>query len=432
MTRASWFKREVRARMEKTGERYTTARAHVLAARGVAADDDRGPCVPGVCSDTGAVRNFLEASGVRTPEGEPLSEAMVTGLAGGVGFLYIVFEYKDTPPLLSVLTRYDSAADRFAAGALERLGLEADLQETTSASKARKTLDAALDAGRPFLCVVDQIALERSLGPAEYRGMMPTLVCVTGRDGDELIVDTGAAEPLRVAPDAFAGMRAAYKKGKHRSWTVKESEVTDLDSAVRRAVSDCAQRYTEAPYKGYASNFGLAGMEKWARLLVDEKDKKGWPKLFPEGGAACLALRRTYQGLQHELTPPAAGRGLYAEFLREAARITGHAPYSGAAERYDTAAERWTRIAERIASCGVPEVRTGCEMLDRYAEFLDEQATSSGSKLALELRESSKQGELSKESARALYRELAELVESAIDAERNALAALENAVEVKA
>lgn len=28
----------------------------------------------------------------------PLSEALLTGLAGGVGFLYIVFEYKDTPP----------------------------------------------------------------------------------------------------------------------------------------------------------------------------------------------------------------------------------------------------------------------------------------------------------------------------------------------
>lgn len=435
MTRASWFKREVRARMTKTGERYTTARAHVLAARGIAPDEtgaDGYPYLPGVCSDTGAVRNFLEASGVRTSGGEVLSEALVTGLAGGVGFLYIVFEYQGTPPLLSILTRFDSAADRFAAGSLERLGLELEQTETTSANKARKTLDAALDAGRPFLCVVDQIALERSLGPAEYRGMLPTLVCVTGRDGDALLVDTGAAKPLRVTHDAFAEMRAACKKGKHRSWTVAETKLTDLDDAVRQAISDCARRYTEAPYKGYASNFGLAGMEKWAKLLVDEKDRKGWPQLFSEGGRACLALRRTYQGLQHELTPPAAGRGLYAEFLREAATHTGHAPYAEAAGRYDEAAERWTRIAERIASCDVPEVRTGCEMLDRYAEFLDEQATGSGTQLALQLRASSSEAELSKEAALELYRELSELVQAAIDAERAALAALEDAVEVKA
>ncbi len=439
MTRSSDFKRAVRARMAKTGERYTTARAHVLArlikeAGGTKSGDPSGyPYRPGVCRDTGALSNWLAAQGVVSPHsGEPLSEALLTGLAGGVGFLYIVFEYKDIPPTLSVLARYDTAAERFALAGLEKLGLDCRSIETTSATKARKELDSALDAGKPVLCVVDSVAIAQSPAPQMMVGMAPTVVTVVATEGDDLLIDVGAAEPTRISREAFDKARSAFKKGKHRMVILDEpSKPKDLVASIHRAIAECADRYTNAPYKGYASNFGLAGLEKWARLLVDERDKKGWPTLFPEGHQACFALRRTYQGIHHEMTPPSAGRGMYADFLREALEITEHSPYARAAEAFDQAAATWDAIGETITSCGVDAVQSGCEMLDTYAELLDTQATDAQrAKVATQLGQSAESGKLDKKAALELYAQLASQVEAVLQAERVALGALTDALAV--
>jgi len=88
------FKRLVRARMGRTGEAYTTARAHLRPA----ADPDAGPAAPlrGRHPDTAALARLLAALDVTDPAtGRPITEAMVLGVAGGIGFAYFVFEYKD-------------------------------------------------------------------------------------------------------------------------------------------------------------------------------------------------------------------------------------------------------------------------------------------------------------------------------------------------
>ncbi|MCA8981550.1 MAG: DUF4872 domain-containing protein [Planctomycetes bacterium] len=436
MTRGRSFKREVRARMEKTGERYTAARARILAkwAPTETADDGAYPFSPGLCRDTGAARNWLHALGVRELSGgKPLSEALLTGLSGGVGFLYMVFEYKGLPPLLSVLTRYDTCADQFVIGGLTRLGIDARITETTSAKKARAELDAALEAGTGALCVVDSVTLAQSAAARELTGMVPTVVAVVGEEGGELLVDCGGAEPLRTDHASFAKARAGYKKAKHRMLTAqRDAQPSDLAGAVHGAVDSCLERYENAPFKGFASNFGFAGMEKWARLLTDERDPKGWPRLFPDGRAACLGLRRAFEGLEHEMTSTGAGRFAYADFLRDAARITGCEAYASAAERYDGAAKRWSAVAESIAACDVREVRSGCELLDAYSELLDAQAPSAEREsLAARLSDSSKACDLDVHAARAIYAQLSELVQEAVDTERQAVEALSGAVAVR-
>lgn len=441
MTQNRDFKQRVRARMQKTGERYTAARAQLLVGRDagefpVTESVNGYSFAPGVCRDTGAATNMLRAAGLRVPgSGEPLSEALVTGLAGGVGFLYIVFEYGGMPPILSVLMRYDTAADQFVVGGLKRLGVGVDVQETTSAAKAGKALLSALDAGRPALCVVDAVTLAqtlnvRSTAPFEMAGHVPTVVCAVGREDGAIIIDAGRARPLRVSEKAFAEARAAFKKGKHRMAGVPKGTVLkDLGGPVMEAIAACVDRYENAPYKGFASNFGFAGMTKWAELLVDERNAKGWPKLFPEGRLACLGLRRVYEGLEHEMTGPAGGRALYADFLREAATITKRKRIAAAAETYDTAAERWSAIARFIADCDVRAVKSGCEILDRYAELIDADAPVEERNATVgALRESSQACDLSHAAALELYRELAGMVRAATDAERAAVEALRAAL----
>ena len=102
MTRQRDFKSLVRERMAKTGERYTTARTHLLAR--TIRHSQPAKAFPGVLSGydtfggqqpgTGAIHNVLRFVGIASALGAPPSEAMINGLCGGPGFLYAVFDTK--------------------------------------------------------------------------------------------------------------------------------------------------------------------------------------------------------------------------------------------------------------------------------------------------------------------------------------------------
>ncbi|MGE0479566.1 MAG: DUF4872 domain-containing protein [Phycisphaerae bacterium] len=461
MTSHRDFKLAIRERMAKTGERYTAARAVLLQAVQGAdsaapthphADLDpsaKNPSLPGVafasapppgtfagytsfggiCRDTGALRNVLAATGVRAAHNHaPLSEALVNGLCGGVGFLYAVFEYKGFPPMLSVLTRYDTMPDAFIAGGVARLGLTIRQSETTSAAAATRALDAALANATPALCVVDAVALSSdAAGPGEMLGMAPTVVAVAGIDGAELLIDDGGVAPRRMSRESFARARAAYKKGKQRLVTFErpESEV-ELADAVRAAAVATGRRFFESPYKGFASNFGLAGLEKWRRLLTDEKDKKGWPALFHESHLAYLALRRTHDGIEHEFTAPAAGRPLYADFLAEAATIAGDARLAAVAERMRRAGAVWRNLSTLIATCGDDAVERGCALGDSARELFDEagapgaRSAAAAGRIAQERESLARSCRLSTARARELFAAIAERVGEVLAIERPA------------
>ncbi|HEX6366503.1 MAG TPA: hypothetical protein VF000_10205, partial [Agromyces sp.] len=99
MTARKHLKQLVRERMRKTGEAYTVARRHV-------ADPDpswefRG----GIDGDAAAFANVLAHLGVVAPHtGEPLTEAMVLGVGGGLGAGYILCELPAHPVRSRVLT----------------------------------------------------------------------------------------------------------------------------------------------------------------------------------------------------------------------------------------------------------------------------------------------------------------------------------------
>ncbi|MBL8878824.1 MAG: DUF4872 domain-containing protein [Phycisphaerales bacterium] len=440
MTAHRDFKRSIRERMKKTGERYTAARAVLLQARAIEKPTTRiaglfpdYECCGGVCRDTGALRNFLAACGVGVAQNrESLSEALVNGLCGGVGFLYAVFEYKGWPPILSVLTRYDTMPDSYIANGLARLGIEMTRTETTSAATARKALDQAIASQQPALCTVDCVGMMiEEPGPLQMAGAAPTVVTVAGVDGTELLIDDGAVEPRRMSHESFAGARAMYKKGKQRLITVStRGQRVDLGQCTIDAITATADRFTNAPYKGFASNFGFAGLEKWQKLLIDTKDKKGWPTLFPGGKPAYFGLRRAFDGIEHEFTAPAAGRPIYAQFLREAARITNRARLNGAADLFDKAGDSWSALTRAMATCGDAAVEQGCKLGDSARELFDEappDCKAGIQRISRERTSLANECTLSASQAAGLYAELSRHVGEILAIEREAVATMQAA-----
>ena len=440
MTKQRDFKALVRERMDKTGERYTAARAQLLgkAATPSPTQHTFSGVLPGydtfggIQSGTAAVRNTLASMGsVSAIDGAPFTESLVNGLCGGPGFLYAVFEYKGWPPMLSLALRSRSMPDVYIAAGLSRVGMKVTTSETTSPSAARKALDAALADGKAALCVTDAASLPWTGLPKAFVGGGPHVVAVAGRDGDDFWIDDRAARPRRISAAQLSTARAAYRQAKNRLMTLDGPKPGyDARRALRDAIADTAKCYVEpAVPKSFWVNCGFSGLDKWRQMLVDPKDKRGWPTFFAEGARACAGLQRLHESIESQ-SAPHAGRSLYADFLDDAARTLAAPPLEKAAATYREAGVLWASIGDIVANCDDAAVRRACGLADARleAEDSDDGGPQAAAKPCAErwqdLQDIASGCKLTKSDTGALYADIASVVGRIADAERAAVALL--------
>ncbi len=105
---------------------------------------------------------------------------------------------------------------------------------------------------------------------------------------------------------------------------VDDRNTRPLTDAVRAGIRDCVTQLG-----GTSASFALPAWQKWAKLLTDGRNAKGWPRVFADGRGLVAALL----GVWEEVSPVGASgghlRGLYADFLDEAAPLLG--PVAGEA-----------------------------------------------------------------------------------------------------
>ena len=358
------LKRLVRERMARTGESYSTARRHVVGHK---------QNTPGGHHRLSLlVARLLRHEGHVAPHtGQPFTEAMVCGLAGGIGCLYAVFEYKGLPPMVTLVAQHHP--DPWAPAALRRAGVAFTEGHNGSPEPALVALRRDLDAGRAVLCTVSRGDLPWY--PADPFAADPYPVLVTA-DGDGLLVDDGVGEPHPVAAEEFVAAWSAHRKGRYHRLTVAPGRAGALD--IEGALATTVAHLT-GPVLGNAFdvNFGLSGLERFAGQLADERTKTGWPKRFaddPHGLAA--AFIRVHDCLERELTAPGATRPLYATFLDEAAGVLAGAGSGGGAagagdrlrlagRLYRESGARWSGLAGAAlsASTGTERPETALRRL---------------------------------------------------------------------
>ncbi len=421
MTDQRTLKTRIRQRMQRNGERYTTAHAHILAGRSQTSTS-KIPFVGGQQSEIAAATNLLNAAGVTGPDGSPLSEAQVFGLSGGVGFLYGVFRY-DTGPTMTITVRNTSMPDTFLDQLWSTDGLDVTVSSTGGAKKAAAELDAVLDAGRRALITVGAGAMGYLGLPADESAMYPMAVAVIGRDGDQYLIDDRSPLPHRVDVETIRAARAVVRSTKHRMVDVRGGEV-EWDEVIPAAIVAGAERYNTPPVKQFAPNVGLAGLAKWQHLLTDEKDRMSWAKVFTEGHDAAIGFGRIYECIEHSYTAPAAGRPLQAEFLRWAWDVTSEKRFRQAAERFERAAHHWAKIAELAASAH-PAVSEAAVFMDKRAELLDSGADPAQLAEAYRCQnEAIESADITSDDAAAVRELIATEVAEIVEREGNALAIL--------
>ena len=125
-----------------------------------------------------------------------------------------------------------------------------------------------------------------------------------------------------------------------------DAPAAELDTdGLRQAVRDGLAEQVE--HLGQRSDsFSLPAFRKWARLLTDPGNAKAWPRVFADRVGLFDACLSVYENLEPVGWGGGNLRGLYAEFLDEAAGLLDAPALGKAAAAYREAAARWHEVAE--------------------------------------------------------------------------------------
>jgi butirosin biosynthesis protein H-like/uncharacterized protein DUF4872 len=409
MTARKHLKARIRARMAETGERYVTARRHVVGVDDPPVVDHGYRLRGGVHPDTAGVANVLAHHGVVCGHtGEPLSEAMVLGIGGGLGAGYILWEFESRGGAILVLgfrNRWQYP-DRWMKAVLERLAVPAAHLETGGARTAARQLDEALAAGRPALATIDLEGIGYWHLPPEMEGRGGYPVVVYASDGDAVHVDDRFVGPRTVSREVLDSARGRVVSYRNRLCVIEpdrdELPVELLRDAVRAGLADAAEHLGSG-----SDSFGLPAWRKWARMMTGSA-AKAWPRVFASGRGLAGALLSTYEGIQPVGSDGGHLRGLYADFLDEAAVLLEDPALSERAVAWRAAAAQW----EALADLALPAGRLR-ELLAEVHGTVVEGGDASGPAAELwELRRS-----LDVEPAADLFAAMAEMLEEIYEAE---------------
>jgi len=358
MTEQKSLKRLVRERMSRTGESYTTAHRHVTARR---EPTEAAPAIyepglvpgyssfgPGSHQPSALVRHLLAAAGV------DLSEPMACGLGGGVGFLCAVFEYREVDhPLLTIVAQHHPMP--WLSTVAQNLGLQLETVHSSSATAARRKLDACLERGEPAQLTVGRGLLPQHPDVSPLEAADPYQVVVAGRHGDEYLVDDLTTTPHVIDGERLLEAWAAHRKGRFEQTTVVRNSTEPIAHDPRSAVAAATGRAIEmtadhltGPVLGnsFDVNFGLSGMRKLADELRDGSTRQGWQRRFAKAAHVQYACRRLAECLTSVHTAEAATRPLYARFLAEAHDLVPSPPLAGAVTCFEDSGQSWAALAQ--------------------------------------------------------------------------------------
>lgn len=345
MTGQKQLKARIRERMARTGERYATARSHFVTSNEVDVDFGwqlRGGTDP----DAASLANLLAHRRIVASSG-PLSEALVFGISGGIGAGYILWEFQQSKGIHLVLGfgHAWNYLDRRLVPALSRLQLDSELTRTGGTKTASAALSRELEAGNPAIIWPDRYQVGYWSLPSHLDGHGGHPVIAYAQSEGRVHLDDRNLSPLTVHRDELDAARARVGSYKNAMLTVRSRDLTIDDARIESAVRE-GLRATIDHLSSSSTSFSLPAWRKWSKLLVDGKDKKGWPTVFAGGTDLLNGLTGTWDAI----TPASAAgghlRGLFGDFLGEAAVLLDLPQLEQEAVRWRAIGDLWSDLAD--------------------------------------------------------------------------------------
>ncbi len=324
----------------------------------------------GTHPETATIKNVLASLGVKAPHtGKPFTEAMLLGVAGGLGIGYILWEFKKYASAILVMAFQNkwNYPVKFTTNLCNRLGIKPVFKETSGTVAAEKHLKEALENGTPAIAWVDQFHLPYMHLPETLNGCMSWIVTAYGLDeaGNKVFIDDLGKKPLTLSGEEFAKARARIPSYKNRLLLLEAPKAIDIENAIIEGIRDCVN------YLGAKSDtFALPAIAKWAKLMTDTKNSKGWPVVFKKRNGLYSTLTSIYEGIAHRDSDGDGLRAMYADFLSEASAVINTPRLKEIAAQYKKIAKMWANLADACLPDSVQPFKETKKLLDKKYELL--------------------------------------------------------------
>jgi hypothetical protein len=384
--------------------------------------------IGGVHPETASIKNILAFHDVLAPHtGKPISEPMLLGIGGGLGSCYILWEFEKHgyPSIVLAFRNKSNYAVKYLQNLCSRLGAMTQIFETAGKKKAAAQLEQILTSGDPAIVWLDLG------GKPYYKHYIDSGVAVAyGIDGERVLIDNRATKPYIIEHDLLVEARAKVPSFKNRIMVVKPERSFNLEVVIHEGLRDCLEYLG-----GSSTSFALPAIRKWARLMMDSKNSKGWPTVFRGGHGLYGTLRTMYEAIEHIGTGGGGLRGMYANFLDEAAGIINNGELETTADHYRALHHRWHELAQASLPDNIDVFRNTKEMLDRRAVIIQENGSdgleairSINDDLHDLKRELNDRFPLGESESAALFADIQSHLEGIYLAEKEALTSLQGAI----
>jgi hypothetical protein len=431
MTQQKHFKKLVRARMKKTGEAYTSARRQLVKNAPASSGASALVCHrSGRIAATTALGALLRHHDISNPvTKKPFSEAMLFGLAGGIGMGVFQFYYaKEEFASFFIAGRHQWWDDlAYLQTACDRLGVNTVVKAASGTGPAEKNLRELLKTG-PVIAWVDAASLPHRAMPAIYSGGAYHVVTVYSIDDAASVALIGdlTAKPFAIPLKDLTAARLRIKKYNAQLLGItRDRPILDLARLIRAGLAACHQGLVKQRMK----NFTLLGLNTWGERLQGSKDKESWERVFTPGARLWGGLTSIYEYIEHNGTGGGLCRPIFAEFLREAGEGLGERALSSLAPRYADLGRLWSELAAAALPESVPLFKKAKILIAKKADLLSsgapaEEVRASWDELGTLRKEAQACFPLTAEQSAGLRRELQQLVFKTYEAETAAHAEL--------
>lgn len=327
----------------------------------------------GKYSESAAVLNALNQLGKCSTD--LCTEEMLFGLAGGLGLAYFIFELHGYHPLV-IGTRYHASEAEtpvFVMQMCDAWGATTELKHSSSRGASTKGLTKMLEDGYTPIVWVEYTKL-----PYMFLSGHPNMyytIIVYERDGNEFIVGDLGQSAFRLSVEELEEVRHSHYAPKFRSVTIKDAPAKPDD--LREVLTERIRLMCSPMLKGLGiSNFGLEAFKKWAEMLTNTKNKKGWSNCYTDGPSLQRALSSVYSQIELRGNGGSAFRGIYADFLDQAAGVLKKPGLKKVADQFRESEASWGKIAQAALPDSIPVLKETRKAFERRATLLKKPRTA--------------------------------------------------------
>ncbi|AJY74821.1 DUF4872 domain-containing protein [Paenibacillus beijingensis] len=302
---------------------------------------------PGFHGDTNAVKQLLHHY-ASEETAALLTEEMLLGIGGGIGYGYFTFFYEKEDFInfhLGTRASWESSG-QFMTDILGSLGCTVSAKQTKNKRTAFDQLADHTERGIPAIIAIHQGIFD-SGGIEQKRYPFYCVAYSINQENGTAKLAYRYKDPVEVTVEQLIEGRsnlATAKLVNHALWLTEEKPLAVTPESLVAAARQGIRRCLSHAHNPRMSNFGVTALEKWESRL-SSKGKDSWIQLFAKPKHWIGALYSTFTHITVN-TDGSAFRGTYARFLEMTGNQIDEPLLLESGRLFQESAALWKQLSE--------------------------------------------------------------------------------------